>query len=251
MVDYEKLGKDLRNMLNLKTQPVGIKLYENISDIPSEAEKIEKCTACQPIGIARYYEKATYTTKNEAICCAVGGAVLGFYDLDEDFANGERIGGLFAEDAESAAKLAEGPQFETGRYSAIACAPTSTMNFEPDVVLVYGDGDQMMSLIYAQVWDGGDKVTLESNGHGSSCRETIAAPIIENEIRLAVADIGEREHALAQDYELIMGIPPKELPRLVKNLKESTTQGIYKRPFRLNGLFTFPEHAIDRAGKRL
>jgi len=45
-------------------------------------------------------------------------------------------------------------------------------------MLAYGTPDRMLSLVYGQIWNGGDRVKLETNGRGGTCRECIAAPYL-------------------------------------------------------------------------
>ena len=120
------------------------------------------------------------------------------------------------------------------------------MPVAPDVVVSYGSPDQLLSLIYGTIWNGGDRVKLESNGHGGTCRECVAAPYIYNELRLAITDIGERRFAMAYDWEMVAGVPYGKFETLVKGVSSALTQGSYGRPYAPWGFQTWPEAANKR-----
>jgi len=104
------------------------------------------------------------------------------------------------------------------------------MSVEPDVIEAFGSPEQMLACVYANIWDGGDKIELSTNGHGGSCNEALSVPYLTGKIRLAIADIGEKRHAGAQD-EMIIGLPVSQLERLVGLLKKAS-QTMYRYPFR-------------------
>ncbi len=114
-----------------------------------------------------------------------------------------------------------------GEFQAFGAAPLKNMSIEPDIVQVWGTPVQMLSLVYAYIWDGSDNVELSSNGHGAGCYEALTVPYLTGKLRLAVADIGDRRFAYAADDEMIMGFPVAQLERLTRNLQESYT-GAYK-----------------------
>lgn len=248
MEEWKELGEEVNRLLKLKTPTLGVKLFRRVEDIPSDVERITwPCSVCQVLGIARYHDKAVAVTKDEATSCAIGGAALGFYEVPEDLKSGRRNVGLWARDQEACRKLAEVAMIKAGTFSAMMASPLGKMSEEPDVVLVYGNPAQILTLIYGHVWVTGEKVRMETTGHGGSCSEAIAAPYLTGEIRVAITDIGERKFALAYDYEMVMGIPYSRLPTLVEGLREAYN-AIYKYPAPLHGLVPWEEGALRRAG---
>jgi len=243
---FSELGQELESLLRLKISPIGIKLFPKVDDIPKEFEVIATvCAVCQVIGMARYHEKAVATTKDAATACGLGGAVLGLYDIAPDVADGTRNAGAWAKTVEATKKLAQNRMMiKNGEFQAFGVAPLKNMSIEPDVVQVWGTPVQMLSLVYAHIWDGGDNVELSSNGHGASCYEALVVPYLSGKVRVAIADIGDRRFAYAADNEMIMGFRLTHLERLVRNLQESYT-GAYKYPY---AYYMFPiwQSALQR-----
>jgi len=232
MRDVQEMGRVLDSVLKLKTPSVGIKLFKKEGDIPDTFETIhDDIMVCQLIGMSRFQQKAVAATKDSATACAMGGAASGLYAPPARMLDGTRNAGAWAEDATAAAKLMEGRLLmETGAFEAIGVCPLKDMTLEPDVVQIFGTPEQALACVYANIWDGGDRLKLETNGHGASCNEALSVPILTGEVRLALADIGERRHAGAGD-ELIVGIPLSQLERMV-GLIEGAQNTIYSYPFK-------------------
>ena len=246
MADFSELGQELVRLLRLKISPVGIKLFPKLGDIPEGFEVIDAvCPVCQVIGKARYHETAVATTRDAATACGLGGAVLGFYDVAPDVADGTRNVGVWAKTVEATKKLAQDRMMlKKGAFEAFGVAPLTTMNIEPDVIQVWGTPVQMLQLVYAHIWDGSDNVQLSTNGHGASCYETLVVPYLTGKIRLAIADIGDRRFAYAADDEMITGFPFADLERITLNLSESYS-GAYKYPYAYH-MFPIWEGALER-----
>jgi uncharacterized protein (DUF169 family) len=246
MRSFSELGKEIEHLLRLKISPIGIKYFAKVADVPKDFELIKSpCAVCQIIAKARYWEKAVATTKDAVTVCGLGGAVAGFYDIAPDVGDGSRNVGAWGRTADATRKIAQNRMtIEKGKFEAFGVAPLKGMSVEPDIVQVWGTPAQMLHLIYAEIWDGGDNVELSSNGHGASCYETLVVPYLTGKVKMAIADIGDRRFAWAADDEMIMGFPITKLERLTENLKESY-KGAYKYPYQY---YMFPvwEEAVKR-----
>jgi uncharacterized protein (DUF169 family) len=217
MNEFSKLGEELDDLLD---------------NIPNEFEILkDDVMVCQVVGTARYYETPVAATKETATACSMGGASIGLYSAPENLVDGTRNAGAWAEDATAAKRLMEDRVLiKVGTFEAFGVCPLNTMTVTPDVIQAFGTPEQMLACVYANIWDGGDRLELITNGHGACCNEVLSVPYVTGKIRLAIADIGEKRHAGAQD-EMIIGMPLSQLERLVGNLKK-TYQGMYKYPFR-------------------
>ena len=245
MSEFSKLGEELDRLLRLRTPSLGIKLFEKTDDIPDAFEVLtDDVMVCQVIGMARHNETAVAATKESANACAMGGASVGLYAPPANMLDGTRNAGAWAEDAAAAKKLLEGRiLIDEGKFEAFGVCPLRDMPVEPDVIQAFGTPEQMLACVYANIWDGGDRLELKTNGHGGSCNEVLSVPYVTGKITLALADIGERRHAGAGD-EMIVGLPMSQLERLVKNL-EKASQAIYRYPLRPY-LAPVPEPVLQR-----
>jgi len=119
------LGQQPDRVLKLKTPPVGAKLYRKRQDAPADMSPLHfPCAACQVAGFARYYRRPVLATMDECYHCQVGGAALGFWDIENDFKDGTSNSGFWAVNA---AKLIECDVIPAGSFEAALFAPPSKM----------------------------------------------------------------------------------------------------------------------------
>ena len=249
--DLNKIGKGLQDVLHLKTIPLGMKFFEDASDIPSSFERIERRKViCNVIGFSRYYEiPVAITREHTANLCPVATISLGFGSAPEDFA--ERAVGAFACSAEQAAQIVKGMKsLGQGRYAAVGVCPLDRMPLLPDVVQVWGNPTQMLELEYANTWNNaGRPIEMISNGHGASCYEALTWPVVEDKIRMAIADMGDKRHGYAGDDEMILGVPLSRLEQLYEGLL-ATMKTLNKLPvlYNFDDLnFPIPKYALEHS----
>jgi len=217
-----ELAKGYMEVLRLKNKPVGIKFFERIEDVPADYEWLAKRKAiCNVIGTSRFNEAPIAITKeNTAHLCVIPDVALGMAEAPAGFPNG--AAGKFVRTPEDAKKMISGMKKLPKEWVAMGVCPLDISPVVPDVVQLWGNPTQMMCLEYANLWiDGSAKVQLCSNGHGASCYETLSWPLATGEIRLAIADIGDKRHGYAADDDMIMGMPVDMLEPLYQGLVDN------------------------------
>ena len=238
------IGSEMTKLLRFRTYPVGINLYKSEENVPEGFEKIEQDLAiCHYIGMARYHEKPIYATSDCTKSCAVGAKALGFGDFSDNWK--ENNVGRFAAtmDAINKATGSINP-FSLGEFKAFGISPLNQAPVVPDVVQVYGNPLKLLELVYSNTWNGGPTIKLETNGHGASCYEVLVIPYRTKEIRLAIADMGDRRYGFASDDEMIMGIPIEKLEELYKGL--ISTMGTINRYPVIYNFLPVPKHVRDK-----
>lgn len=216
-----RIGKKLNEILRLKTTPVGLKFFEKVADIPKDFQLIDrKLVICGLIGLARYYDIAVaITTENTKGICPAADISLGIGKLPDNF--GEMAVGGLAETVEGAENvLKDRAHLDDGKYEAFGIAPIDSITIEPDIVQIWANPLQMIVLAYANTWFNGGYIGLRTNGHGASCYEVLSVPFTKNEIRYAIADMGDRRHGFAGDDDMIIGVPISKLEVLYKGLEK-------------------------------
>jgi uncharacterized protein (DUF169 family) len=210
-----EIGKSFEAILKLKTKPIGIKFFNKVSDVPSEYEWVNRKKAmCNLCGFSRFYEIPIAITKeNTGNLCIVADVSMGINKIPKDF--GKKAAGKFAKNEQEASKVLEGMKVLPMQFEAIGICPIASSPVIPDVVQIWANPTQMMALEYANIWnDGSGKLQLCSNGHGASCYEALSWPLAANELRLAIADIGDKRHGYAADDDMILGVPIDKLETL-------------------------------------
>ena len=210
------IGMGITDLLKLKTMPIGCSFFKTLKDIPQGYfVPDKKKVVCNMMGMSRYYGIGIALKKELTQgMCAVADISLGFGRKPDDHA--EKTVGAFAKNIEETKKLFNDMKsVGEGIYAAIGACPIDKIPVIPDVVQIWGNPLQMLELEYAHTWNWGDgRVELRSNGHGGSCYEVLTWPVIDDTVRMAVADMGDRRHGMAQDDEMIMGIPIGKLEQM-------------------------------------
>ena len=106
----------------------------------------------------------------------------------------------------------------------ILISPISTASFEPDAVLLYGNGAQVMRMIQAAAFNSGQSITSKSIGSGG-CLLPIVATILDGECKYTIPGNGERRMGLIADGELAFAMPKNKFEEVVAGLKLSHEGG--------------------------
>jgi uncharacterized protein (DUF169 family) len=103
----------------------------------------------------------------EDMACIVGGVTLGLIPETENMKNGE-IAKMLHADLESAREFTSRvAKIPYGKFRAVAVAPMSKLNFEPDIVVTYGNTAQVMRVIQGYLYKRGGRVAFSTGGSGA------------------------------------------------------------------------------------
>ena len=216
-VTYAQFNEAMRQTLRLDSNLVGVKFYESAEDVPEGAVSPKRdlgkhIATCQAFSMARYNGQTVVMTKEDEWCWAplVG---YGQVDCSEGTDSFDTVVScLMIEDMEAAARFyaEEYPRFELGKYAAWVVAPLSTMDFEPDVVLAWGDPYKInwMCLIAKRL----DATTIVSNFDGiDSCVYEMVNTMDRNNYQVCFPDCGEVVRARTKQTDATFCIPASKL----------------------------------------
>jgi uncharacterized protein (DUF169 family) len=102
----------------------------------------------------------------------------------------------------------------------VLISPIKTATFDPDVIVFYGSGAQVMRMIQAAVFSSGKALTSMATGSGG-CLLPIVAAMLEGECKYAVPGNGDRRMGLVADGELTFGMPRERFDEVMQGLKLS------------------------------
>ena len=181
---YEKLDNQLNKYLRLATFPVGVKLLED----PKELENIKylkkpeiKIAICQIFSFARYYGWTMSCSKEDNLC-PLAAISLGFEESHRLFEEGAFFIGRYNETKEAAKKTtASMPKISFGQYSTIVSGALGRIDFDPDLILIWGNSAQIMRIIQGYLWKKGGRVSMSTFCDGV-CADTISNAIITGDL---------------------------------------------------------------------
>jgi uncharacterized protein (DUF169 family) len=111
----------------------------------------------------------------------------------------------------------------------------------PDLVVIYGNSAQAMRFVQAFLYHEGGEFVMKSSGDAGVCSRGVAQVAITGEPTIEIPCMGDRRFALAQDHEMIIGIPFGWLERTTEGLAATHKAGIrYPVPFQIPAACDLP-----------
>ncbi len=206
--EFNNWGEELERSLVLHTSPVAVKMLKSDADIPKGAfrpkkDKNQHYAQCQVFGLSRRDRMTVAMLKDDNWCL---GPLLAYGLVNTP-------AGQSGGDPKMQYK-----RFEYGRYIGILTAPLKSAAFEPDLVLIYSDTNQLREMLLSLKEE--EKPKVRSNFFPISCAFCITNPILDNEYWINLPDPGEYVRALTQPGEMIFSIPSSKLPDFVEGLRK-------------------------------
>jgi uncharacterized protein (DUF169 family) len=225
MPDLKTISQDLVESLELKYEPVGVKLYLKNDPLPANLpfnpESLK--SYCQALALAG--EGRTLLLKNEQMGCKLGTSVLGMEKEMEAFLDDgvlEKYGvGLFGTEEASAATIRKSTFLKAGQTQAVLVAPLSALADTPQVVVFTANSEQVMWLLYAVNYDRGGRMDLpQSGGALGGCADITAWPLLQGLPNVTFLGLGCRLKSAIDACHLMMGAPGKELAAIHAHIRD-------------------------------
>lgn len=229
-MSYAEMSKKIIDTLGLRTEPVAITLIKKGQPLPAGYAEPEKpIRHCQSIMRAKHGEMIVVPAAKQA--CPVGASSLGLVPLPDKVKSGEfHYGmGLYESPAQASKTMAVRPSLETGSVIAVALVPLSKTTLEPDVVVIVGLPEQVFWLVPASTtFSVGGRVTVEMAAVQASCVDSTVVPYVTGNVNISLGCYGCRKTTDIKPEEMLVGIPFKRLPEIVKALDKMGAGAIPK-----------------------
>jgi uncharacterized protein (DUF169 family) len=205
--DFNRYGEELENLLLLQTSPIAVKMLEKEAEIPEGAIRPKKdrsyhLAQCQAFAMSRR-ERATVAMLKEDNWCP--GAVIAY--------------GLVPKPDDPHARAQNtGDCFEYGKYIGILTAPLKKAAFEPDVVIIYCDTNQLRIMLLSLKME--DRPLVKSNFFPFSCSNSVVPVMLNSQYWINLPDPGEYVRALTIAGEMMFSIPKDRLAGLLADLRQ-------------------------------
>lgn len=214
--DFNSCGEELEKELKLRTSPIAVRMLKSEAEIPEGAyrpkkDKNKHYAQCQVFSLSRRDKLTVAMLKDDNWCL---GPLLA-YGLVE---TPNRPAGNPAMQYKS---------FEYGKYLGILTAPLKSAAFEPDLVLIYSDTNQLREMLLSLKEE--DKPKLKSSFFPISCAFAITNPILDNEYWINLPDPGEYVRALTQPGEMMFSIPASKLAGFMEDLRKFYKESMFAR----------------------
>lgn len=227
----------IKETVNPATQPVGVNLIRDEALIEGLKIKVrgKQLAICQQISYSRMYSWSTWTDA-ESGHCAIGAACTGMIKPPQRIIDGTVNTGVYQETKVGAAAMQQKmPRVQPG-VAGVLTYPLARpfAGLSPDLVVIYVNSAQAMRFVQAFLYSQGGEFVMKSSGDAGVCSRAVAQVSVTGEPTVEIPCMGDRRFAMAQDHELIVGIPNAWLERTAQGLAATHKAGIrYPVPFQI------------------
>ena len=216
--ELNEYGKVLEEQLVLKSSPIAIKMLKDESDTPAGARRPSepasniggRLALCQAFALARR-QRQTIAMFDTDHWCFEPVIAFGLRPPPETYLAGRTTFPFLIADQDAAAKHAQEDlrlPYEKYKGSGMVVGPANTVNFSPDLIMIYCNPDQLRYLPLALGYKEAYMVNSSFYGIGS-CGRAAVPPLLKGEATLTVPDLGERERAMVAEDKMILTLPAK------------------------------------------
>ena len=207
-----KANEMINKYIRPATFPIALKLCQTEDELPDKVRRPMRdmghpINLCQGTALTRRYGWSMALSKEDQ-CCIGGAQAMGFIP-----------------------KGSEGPvgkdkQFESGKYRYHLTATLERADFDPDVVIVFGNSAQIMRLVQSATGGPGGqgKVNAVATGFGD-CGDIAARTVLSGECQFILPSGGDRVFGSTQNHEVIFTTPGSKLGEVMESLEKTHKMG--------------------------
>lgn len=227
----------IKETINPVTQPVGVNLIRDVVQINGMKIKVrgKRLAICQQIAYSRMYSWSTWTDADSSHC-ALGAACTGMILPPPRVIDGTVNTGVYQETQKAAAAMQQMMPRVQPYVAGVLTYPLTRpfAGLTPDLVVIYVNSAQAMRFVQAFLYHEGGEFVMKSSGDAGVCSRAVAQVALTGEPTVEIPCMGDRRFAMAQDHEMIVGIPFTWLEQTAQGLAATHKAGIrYPVPFQI------------------
>ncbi len=228
-VDWNQIVTDLNRFLRLRTTPIGMKMFENKTEmeaIPRIRRPSDVHTTDQIVGQACRNGWTVGITADDLVGAQCQ-AVIGLAPRSDEWLSGNNMAGVWYETKEESSKHQHAMDVVPyGTFEAMAVSPLASGRLSPpDICLIYATPAQMILFINGLQWTGYKKLEWGCVGE-SACADSWGRALATGEPSLSIPCFAERRYGGVMEDELLMAIPPHFLPKVIDGLDHLSRNGL-------------------------
>lgn len=243
-MDNKELNRKIEQYIRPLTFPVGVKISSG-RDLPDGYRRPQelfghRINICQGVNMARRYGW-NFGFLQEDMSCPLSILIFGFCEDPDFVTRGDIIYPDFTCSLEAAQKTqALQPKAPLGAIGSILIGPLSRIDFEPDLVFVYGTPAQIVRMVQGALYKEGGAIESRFSGR-CACSQEFVYPYFSGKCNVVIPAQGERLFAMTTDEEMVFSIPAGQLNNVVEGLEITHKRGVSRMPTPYFGIRMEPE----------
>jgi uncharacterized protein (DUF169 family) len=240
----EQVNAVIEKHIRPLTFPVGVRILKD-KNIPENYRRPTKIIGyriniCQGVNMVRRYGWIMAFLE-EDMACPLSFPIFGFCEDPDFVTRGEIIHPDFTKTVEAGARTqAMQPKAPAGSIGSILIGPLERVDFEPDLILVYGIPAQIIRLVQGALYREGGAIESRFSGR-CACSQEFIYPYLNQKCNVIIPAQGERLFAMTADDELVFSIPKSQIEAVLEGLEITHKRGVSRIPTPFFGLRMKPE----------
>lgn len=236
----ETLDKYIRPL----TFPIAVRFFKEGEELPPKTKIPRKAfgnpiTMCQGVTLCRRFGWTLGFYKDDQ-SCSVSQVCLGYCEEPDFVKDGSLCKPLYNGNDEAAALTqAMTPKMPAADTHCIVLCPLDKCEFEPDVILVYGSGAQIIRLVQGSLYKCGGAVESRFMGRGA-CGSEVTVPMTTDKVNVIIPGGGERVFGLCGDDEIAFAMPKSKIKDVCDGVIAVHKGGVARIPTPFAGLTNRP-----------
>ncbi|MCL2143715.1 MAG: DUF169 domain-containing protein [Methanomassiliicoccaceae archaeon] len=203
----EEMSKTFKEILELRYEPVAVKLVKENEEFPQGYPVPEKqLSYCQSVMQARHGNR--FMMPLDAHMCNVGAAVIGMMPRPEKVASGEFhfSQGIHNNVGATKKMIDEGASIPFRTKGTVVC-PLKDANFVPDVVIFADIPERIYWFSPLYTAEKGGRVSYTTAPFQAACVDATATPVVTGAPNISLGCMGCRKKTDLRPDELMIGVP--------------------------------------------
>lgn len=237
-------AKTIERYIRPDTFPLGFRVLKDGEPVPDKARRPGamgfRVSICQGVSMARRYGW-TVAMGGSDLSCPIAEVAFGFKPEVPYYREGHLASGMYVQDLALGARTeAEVPKTPPSEAGTVLVAPLAKDAFDPEVVCVYGNSAQVMCMVAAALFHGGEAITSRFSAR-ADCADIVNRTRQTGKPQVILPCYGDRVFGQTQDHEMAFTLPASDLERFVEGLEGCHRGGVrYPVPHYLRYQAEFP-----------
>ena len=246
LVDPATLDRALQQYVRPQSFPVAVRQAAPGEAVPEKLKRPKRdlgiqVAICQTIALARRYGWGLAVGR-EDLSCPLAHVAFGYSPSLPFYEQGNLCVEMYTKDAAAGSRSeAAVPKLAPGAMETMWVAPLARAPFEPQAIVFYGNGAQVMRLVAAALYERGGQL-ISHHAARIDCAELVNRTIQTGEPQVVVPCYGDRVFGQTGDDEMAFAWPHARSAEMVAGLEGTHQGGVrYPVPSFLRYTGTFPE----------